>query len=139
MSEPGTYPPFFRRARRYNKPWGSHEPWKQASPRLRTLCEQQNWRCAYCGVLFWEGRRFDARATIEHFIPLAFGAGRTWHNEVAACVLCNCARGHLPAEDYYDFVCRFGRDRAAHEAKKLIARQYRSRMKPHERGEKRES
>lgn len=61
------------------------------------LCEAQNWRCCYCGIVMsiWldgtHGRK-RSDATIEHLTMRANGGEDRWENCVAACQGCNSSR-----------------------------------------------
>lgn len=62
--------------------------------------ERQNGRCAYCGIpMFLPPRRGRAGclATLDHVIPLARSGRDTEANTVAACEVCNSAKGHMSA------------------------------------------
>lgn len=67
-------------------------------PKITVLAEAQNWRCCYCHVPMeppW-GRKGDpgpSAATIDHYVARGAGGKAEWHNEVAACVACNSAKG----------------------------------------------
>jgi 5-methylcytosine-specific restriction endonuclease McrA len=57
------------------------------------LCEQQNWRCAFCGVRM-EGTGSEANApTFEHIIPRSKGGSDQLENIVISCWRCNHLRG----------------------------------------------
>ena len=81
---------------------------------LRRLCEAQNWRCCYCGIEMTVGvhNKTDC-ATLEHVIPKSAGGSAEWDNLVAACRLCNNARGAMYARRFLQMVIWKGRERAA--------------------------
>lgn len=79
---------------------------------VRRLSEAQNHRCAYCGIAMrfsWEPRaRFLGGmnvATIDHVVPWGLGGPNDWENLIAACKLCNNARG---TENAWTFFWRRG-------------------------------
>jgi 5-methylcytosine-specific restriction endonuclease McrA len=76
------------------------------------LCEAQNWRCCYCGISFSDDPQSDARATVEHVIPVIAGGLRIWSNEVVACALCNEGRGAMQWWRYFNIVTLRGRRKA---------------------------
>ena len=70
--------------------------------KLRRLCEAQNWRCAYCYVRFVTvSRSHDHSPSFDEVIPRSKGGGRSWANQVAACIGCNGARGTMPARRFW--------------------------------------
>lgn len=57
------------------------------------LCEQQNWRCCYCGIRM-DGAGDDTNApSFEHIVPRSVGGTNELSNIVIACRQCNTARG----------------------------------------------
>lgn len=61
---------------------------------LRQLCEEQDFRCAYCEfeiVVNASGQteQFQNTATIDHKVPQNDGGENARNNLVAACMLCN--------------------------------------------------
>jgi len=91
-------------------------------PQLARLCEAQNWRCCYCGVSFVTGRQDNRTPTREHVKPSIAGGSDAWDNLVAACRLCNEARGAMHWDRFLKFVLWKGRDGAARYAKRRWAR-----------------
>lgn len=82
---------------------------------LHRLCEAQSWRCCYCGtrmVLYPEAGPRSDRASIEHVEPRGFGGSDEWENLVAACKLCNHARGSMSADWFLLLVGWHGREKA---------------------------
>ena len=82
------------------------------APKFGSLCESQNWRCAYCGVRCERGL-VDNGATTDHVKPLSAGGSRRWANEVMACRLCNNSRGNMHSYQYLLLVQEHGRLEAA--------------------------
>ena len=70
------------------------EAYQRAIMRTRLL-EAQNHRCAYCAASIGEeriikdGKRIQAPATVDHFIPTSKGGKNFYSNMVAACDNCN--------------------------------------------------
>lgn len=95
-------------------PYKSHEA--RDFTKRSCLCEAQNWRCCYCGIVFSDDLDSDAYPSLEHVIPFAANGTAEWVNEVMACTLCNRARGAMRAERYLQFVLWKGREKAARYA-----------------------
>ena len=91
-------------------------------PALARLCEAQNWRCCYCGIEFVTMRRSDRTPSREHVVPRIAGGSDGWDNLVAACRLCNEARGAMYPDRYLQYVIWMGRDKAARYAKRRWSR-----------------
>jgi hypothetical protein len=109
--------------------------------KIVVLSEQQNHRCCYCGVNMIIPRIQCDRigylpnvATIEHVQPRIKGGQRGYHNEVAACQLCNSVRSADDAIEFYHWrlkhldktpkqlqkaIGRYRRDKARAEAPRL--------------------
>ncbi|HEU0041925.1 MAG TPA: HNH endonuclease [Jiangellaceae bacterium] len=67
-------------------------PYKRRVPWSRNgVLERDRHRCAYCA---------DRASTIDHIVPTSRGgAGRSWLNTVAACLVCNQVKANrTPAE-----------------------------------------
>ena len=92
-------------------PHKSHEA--RGFKKRTCLCEAQNWRCCYCGILFSDDQASDAYPTFEHVVPIVAGGSEFWENEVMACRLCNEARGAMYARNYLQHVIWKGREAAA--------------------------
>src|ERR1051325_9287098 len=79
--------------------------------KIEILAEQQNYRCCYCGIEMILARNhfdFDLPnvATIEHIRPKIKGGRRGYHNEVAACRLCNNVRSADDALEFFEWRLR---------------------------------
>lgn len=61
---------------------------------LLRLCEAQNWRCCYCGVVTEWGDDGPRQATREHVKATSLGGKSTAKNGVMACKRCNTTRGN---------------------------------------------
>lgn len=60
----------------------------------RRICEEQNWRCCYCGCRTNENDHTGWRLpTMEHIIPKRDGGPCSYENTVLACQRCNNERG----------------------------------------------
>lgn len=70
--------------------------------KLIRLAEAQNWRCAYCAVVFvMAPRDHDHAPSFDEVIPRALGGAKDWDNQVAACRGCNNRRGIMPARKFW--------------------------------------
>ena len=74
--------------------------------RCARLCAEQNYRCAYCGVVMvltgpGISRNQDHSASTDEIIPRVAGGAVEWENQVAACRRCNSARGSLDALEWF--------------------------------------
>lgn len=51
--------------------------------------------CSYCGrdLLYTGDRQDNAKASIDHVVPLSRGGSHTWDNVVLACLGCNKSKG----------------------------------------------
>lgn len=58
------------------------------------ILEIFNNRCAYCGK--------EQPLQKEHWIPLALGGGYEVHNIVPSCKECNCKKGVLTGDEFFD-------------------------------------
>lgn len=58
--------------------------------------ERQDGKCHYCDLIF-DPRDIDPmnRATLDHVVPLSRGGEDSEANTVAACLLCNTAKGDM--------------------------------------------
>jgi 5-methylcytosine-specific restriction endonuclease McrA len=59
----------------------------------RRLCEQQNWRCCYCGIRMEGTGSANDAPSFEHIMPLSKGGSHELVNLVIACRKCNIERG----------------------------------------------
>ena len=70
---------------------------------LRTHCETQGERCAYCQRSM---NRYDRsiggalKPSLDHVIPLSKGGADSFENTVAACRQCNGEKGAMMPEEY---------------------------------------
>lgn len=70
---------------------------------LTECCEEQKWRCHYCGTLLRKKpHKTEAHllATIDHVIPISVGGKNCRTNVVAACIRCNQEKGSMAADAY---------------------------------------
>lgn len=74
---------------------------RYARRQLERICEEQNHRCAYCGVRFDDQPGQSTSATRDHVIPRSKGGRQDWHNIVAACDRCNKSRRDNDAFAYF--------------------------------------
>lgn len=68
------------------------------------LCEEQNWKCCWCGNLMTERRNLKFSATIEHIVPASRGGENSIDNYASACERCNTARGTKSIENFMEVV-----------------------------------
>lgn len=80
---------------------------------LKRLCEEQNWRCCYCGHDWRILINRKTRPTVEHIIPRSKGGTDEWVNLAAACSRCNSHRGTFPIDENWtkEEFTRFMKDR----------------------------
>jgi 5-methylcytosine-specific restriction endonuclease McrA len=77
----------------------------------RRLTNRQGGRCYYCRSRM--GGPGELReATIDHVIPKAGGGTDRLSNLVAACRLCNAAKGDLSAAAFLEVLAEFDREQA---------------------------
>lgn len=89
-----------RRQAEIDAAWLLHVgPEHPLAERLRWLpahLERQDGKCHYCDLIF-DPRDIDPmnRATLDHVVPLSRGGEDSEANTVAACLLCNTAKGDM--------------------------------------------
>lgn len=98
------------------------DPYAGVTAKIVILCEAQNWRCCYCGVVMVRGEQGPDSASVEHVVPRVAGGAREWENEVAACKLCNESRGAMYARQYFQMVQWKGREKAVKWARRRVAK-----------------
>lgn len=70
---------------------------------IASMCEAQNWKCAYCRRPMRKKRHKDFRgqeATVDHDLPVSRGGGNWKANLVMACAKCNHEKGDMTGDEY---------------------------------------
>ncbi len=94
---------------------------------------RQEGRCFYCGkdIFIHADQSYQRKATLDHKTPLAFGGEPFGDNVVAACRVCNHAKGHLDAESFIAV-------RNDHERRKELLREAQAKIAAMPKSEKEE-
>lgn len=86
-----------------NREQGSN--WIRRAKRLR-IYQRDGWHCVWCRAPVESGRRTlggstvhgaKRLATLDHYLPRGRGGRNAADNLLTACMLCNAARGEMPA------------------------------------------
>lgn len=77
------------------------QPKRLQPRRLSVLIYEQVGLCWYCDRPMTDG---NARATIDHRVPLGRGGANTRENQVAACYGCNRTKGILTEEEFLPLI-----------------------------------
>lgn len=78
--------------------------------KLLRCCEQQGYRCCYCGAKTWHPSYGESgpnrkKATLEHVVPRSQGGTDSMNNLAMACASCNNMRGdNFEALVFYEMV-----------------------------------
>lgn len=67
------------------------------------LAGEQNWHCAYCGVIMKIYDGSPTSVTVDHIIPYSKGGFDNWYNLVAACFRCNVKKSDMDGLIFYEF------------------------------------
>ena len=105
--------------------WGYGQNYGRNYRLIHGLCEAQNWRCAYCGVVMQaphETPLDDLHWSVDHYVPRAHGGTSHWENLFAACRRCNQARAHFDPLLFYGIVVKYGVAYAERSIAKLKSR-----------------
>lgn len=74
------------------------------------LCEFQNWKCFYCGVIMisieagHQGPLLPNHATLDHYIPVSLNGESKSYNYVAACNDCNLKAMDAPPNEKLEVI-----------------------------------
>ncbi|MCA1832115.1 MAG: HNH endonuclease [Actinomycetota bacterium] len=82
----------------------------------RLILEEQQHRCAYCGIEFGDytfrrGRPIQLRITWDHVIPYVYSEDSSDSNFVAACQVCNAIKNARMFESVNDAAAVIQRER----------------------------